>query len=54
MKSYSVSVVNDGEAAETAIQNNRFDLVILDLNLPKQDGVLVLKRIRPTLPRLVH
>ena len=51
-KSYAVSVVNDGEAAETAIQDNRFDLVILDLNLPKRDGFTVLQHIRPSLPRM--
>ena len=51
-KSYVVSVVHDGEAAQRTIQDEMFDLVILDLNLPKLDGVSVLQRIRPTRPRL--
>jgi DNA-binding response OmpR family regulator len=51
-QSYAVSMVHDGEAAQQAIQDGRFDLVILDLNLPKLDGVSLLRQIRPTLPRL--
>lgn len=51
-KSYSVSVAHDGEAAHQAIQDGKFDLVILDLNLPKLDGVSLLQRVRPSLPRL--
>jgi DNA-binding response OmpR family regulator len=51
-RSYHVSVVNDGESAQEAIHNGRFDLVILDLNLPKLDGISVLERVRPVRPRL--
>jgi DNA-binding response OmpR family regulator len=51
-KSYVVSVVHDGEAAEQIIQDGKFDLVILDLNLPKLDGVSLLQRVRPAQPRL--
>ncbi len=51
-KSYVVSVVHDGEAAEQIIQDGKFDLIILDLNLPKLDGVSLLRRVRPTQPRL--
>ena len=51
-RSYSVSAVHDGETAQQTIQDQRFDLVILDLNLPKVDGVSLLRHIRPSLPRL--
>jgi len=51
-KSYLVSVVHDGEAARDAICGGGFDLVILDLNLPKLDGVQVLRQVRPSVPRL--
>src|SRR5208337_3608070 len=51
-KSYAVSVVHDGEAAQQAIEGGKFDLVILDLNLPKLDGVSLLQNVRPSQPRL--
>ena len=51
-RSCAVTTANDGEAARQTIQEQRFDLVILDLNLPKLDGVSLLRQIRPLLPRL--
>ncbi len=51
-ESYSVTVLHDGELAKAAIPGGRFDLVILDLNLPKLDGMSVLKQVRPSAPRL--
>jgi DNA-binding response OmpR family regulator len=51
-KSHDVSVVHDGAAAQQAIMDGRFDLVILDLNLPKLDGLSLLRQVRPTQPRL--
>lgn len=51
-KSYIVSVVHDGEAARDAMCAGGFDLVILDLNLPKLDGMSVLQQARPSAPRL--
>jgi two-component system OmpR family response regulator/two-component system response regulator QseB len=51
-RSYAVSVVHDGEAAKNTIHDGRFDLVILDLNLPKLDGVSLLQQMRPAQPRL--
>jgi len=51
-KSFAVNVVHDGESAHEALQAGKYDLVILDLNLPKLDGVSLLKRVRPALPRL--
>jgi len=38
--------VADGAQALAALQANAFDLVILDLGLPKLDGVDVLRRLR--------
>jgi DNA-binding response OmpR family regulator len=51
--SFSVDLVHDGEAALETLQNERrYDLLILDLNLPKLDGLTLLHRVRPTQPRL--
>jgi two-component system, OmpR family, response regulator len=36
----------DGAAAETALENDRFDLLILDLSLPRVDGLDVLRHLR--------
>jgi two-component system, OmpR family, copper resistance phosphate regulon response regulator CusR len=51
-QSYDVSLSHDGESARQAIQDGRFDLVVLDLNLPKLDGISLLQQIRPSHPRL--
>src|SRR5579863_8505906 len=53
---YSVDVFSDGEQARTAGAEAEYDVVILDLNLPKLDGVSVLRHLRlkkPSLPVLV-
>ncbi len=53
---YRVDVVSDGEQARAAANQSDYDLVILDLNLPKLDGVSVLRQLRlqkPSLPVLV-
>ena len=42
----------DGEAAWEALQNSIYDLVILDLNLPRIDGMELLRRVRPIQPGL--
>ena len=43
---YVVDVVHDGPSAEAASAAERFDLVILDLNLPGMDGLSVLRAMR--------
>lgn len=47
-----LTVVMDGDAAELRLQNEPFDLVLLDLKMPKKDGYAVLKYIRATQPDL--
>ena len=49
---YAVKLVHDGEAALQAAQTALYDLVILDLNLPKLDGLALLKQLRPAKPQL--
>ncbi|MET2828811.1 response regulator transcription factor [Mesorhizobium shangrilense] len=43
---YAVDVVGDGASAVAVVATERFDLVILDLNLPEMDGIDVLRTIR--------
>ena len=53
---YTVDVAADGEQARTAATESEYDIVILDLNLPKLDGVSVLRHLRlkkPSMPVLV-
>jgi len=53
---HAVDVVADGAAADTALATSPFDVVILDLGLPRMDGLEVLRRLRSrraTVPVLV-
>jgi len=43
---YAVDVVATGEAADSALAAQAFDLVILDLGLPRLSGLEVLRRLR--------
>ena len=43
---YLVQVVSDGQHADTLLAAEQFDLVVLDLGLPKLDGLEVLRRLR--------
>ena len=43
---YAVDTVHDGASAEALGAVERFDLVILDLNLPEMDGLSVLRALR--------
>lgn len=43
---FEVTVVYDGEAALEAVRRHPFDLVLLDLMLPKKDGWTVCREIR--------
>jgi len=43
---YAVDWVKDGEMAETALRAETYDLVLLDLTLPRKDGMEVLRALR--------
>jgi two-component system copper resistance phosphate regulon response regulator CusR len=43
---YSTKVVGDGDSALSLARSGRFDLMILDLGLPRQDGLEVLHALR--------
>ncbi len=49
---YAVDVAPDGEEARWLACECEYDLMVLDLNLPKLDGIGVLGRVRPKRPSL--
>jgi two-component system OmpR family response regulator len=46
LSGYAVDCVTNGDEADGALQANEFDLLILDLGLPRRSGLEVLKRLR--------
>ena len=53
---YAVDWVRDGAMADSALRTESYDLVVLDLGLPKRDGLDVLRALRArhqTMPVLV-
>ncbi len=44
-RGYRVTSVNSGEAAINAIQQERFDVMVLDLKMPGMDGLSTLREI---------
>jgi len=55
-RGYSVAVCNDGLSAQKTALANHFDLLIIDLGLPKIDGLNVLQSVRSqnkTVPILI-
>ncbi|MFZ2295035.1 MAG: response regulator, partial [Polaromonas sp.] len=43
---YAVDWVRDGAMADEALRSEQYDLVLLDLGLPKRDGLDVLRALR--------
>ena len=43
---FSVDAVYDGLSAVDYAENNRYDLIILDIMLPKMDGFEVIRNLR--------
>jgi DNA-binding response OmpR family regulator len=49
---YAVDVALDGEQGARMASDVDYDLLVLDLNLPKLDGISVLRAVRPGKPQL--
>ena len=49
---FLVDMVHDGEEAASQLALIQYDLLILDLNLPKIDGLTLLAQVRGSQPRL--
>jgi DNA-binding response OmpR family regulator len=43
---YAVDWVKNGDMADTALDSQNYSLVLLDLGLPRRDGLTVLRRLR--------
>lgn len=43
---YAVDWLRDGESGKLALQNEQFDLILLDLGLPKMSGLALLQSLR--------
>lgn len=48
---YLIDVAADGEVALSKIQQNEYDLVLLDIMLPKKDGVQILRDLKAKGPK---
>ncbi len=48
---YLVDAAEDGEMALKKIQENEFDLILLDIMLPKKDGVSILRDLKTHPPK---
>jgi DNA-binding NtrC family response regulator len=49
-KEYEVAVARDGVEALTRINEGDFDVVVLDIKMPKMDGIEVLRRVKEARP----
>jgi two-component system, chemotaxis family, chemotaxis protein CheY len=45
---FEVSLARDGQESLEKMENNHFDLVVTDINMPRLDGVSMLKSMRQT------
>jgi DNA-binding NtrC family response regulator len=44
-RGYNVTAVNSGDAAVRALQDQTFDVMVLDLKMPGMDGITTLKEV---------
>ncbi len=50
---YKVSLASNGEEVAKLIENDLFDLVLLDIRMPKLDGISALKKIKAGTPETI-
>ena len=53
-ENHAVDVANDGNQGRSMAMEFDYDLVVLDLNLPRVDGLAVLKKCAPAEDKLAH
>ena len=47
-RGFEVSLARDGRESLEKLENNHFDLVVTDINMPRLDGISMLKSMRRT------
>lgn len=45
---YDVTLAEDGLVAKNKVENEKFNLIITDINMPNMDGIALIKAIRAT------
>jgi two-component system response regulator PilR (NtrC family) len=50
---YKVSLASNGEEVAKLVENDLFDLVLLDIRMPKLDGIASLKKIKASTPETI-
>jgi CheY-like chemotaxis protein len=50
---YNVSAAVDGEQALEAVRTKDVDIVVMDVQMPKRDGVSVLQQLNPPPPTVI-
>ncbi|MDA8791601.1 response regulator [Bacteriovoracaceae bacterium] len=45
---FNVDVANNGKEAVNAIYRDKYDLVVMDVNMPEMDGITALTEIKKT------
>jgi two-component system response regulator PilR (NtrC family) len=50
---YKVSLASNGEEVAKLVENDLFDLVLLDIRMPKLDGITALKKIKVNTPETI-
>ena len=51
---HAIDLASDGEEAKFLGETEPYDLIVLDLGLPVQDGITILKAWRDDSPRSAH
>ena len=51
---YQIDIANDGLEALEAIENQLYDLILMDVQMPKMDGITATKLIRSMLDNPIH
>jgi two-component system response regulator PilR (NtrC family) len=50
---YKVSLASNGEEVTKLVENDLFDLVLMDIRMPKLDGISALKKIKANTPETI-